>query len=473
MKKKILCIVLSFTLILTGFSVQAFALDVTGESDAVVTRTTVVSDLHENIDELFGNVVASSGSATLENVVLTTSLEQGTVHLQSSLVYEGIVEPLSVSGKVYGFDGGAMDGKYYLIDFDNAENIVFVQAKVDLTDVTPVLHLILQTIENHLLMEFNIVLNNSFVSAIAPISDDTNKQKTMELFRVENNVINSVKATVAVTAEGDDDVFTMTSKLTASEYERSVPMVTRDASSVEYSTWSWFFQSLKNNGYTYLDSYGIDKEVILNDGWTFKSNSGDVPYSVASYSVQNGPGERLIQIIRLNLTFHDSASTSIFQMEAADVMSLAYDEYTKKIDVLYYNFGPHLKDIKLAVQCPTNGTIVYNKETVKNHLEHKPNTLRLFAAFVPPMNTIVSVWDVLDAGKDADCNKDLYVRLFEKTYELQKKEDLYGRVVRAVAATSGNHRIKEEGHYMTVEGSLDGGYDGCAVWSYTYTADVI
>lgn len=64
--------------------------------------------------------------------------------------------------------------------------------------------------------------------------------------------------------------------------------------------------------------------------------------------------------------------------------------------VLPYNFGPYLNNAKLAVQCPTSGKVVYNKEAVTNDFATTPSSLKLMAALISPEGTISSVWDALD-----------------------------------------------------------------------------
>jgi hypothetical protein len=432
-----------------------------------IALSSVSGSEYSSVYEMLECETILSDTVSLESVSL--SITDGLVSFYAVLV-SGVTETEIVStGNIYGFSGGFVDGDYYLIDFNDTADVVFVQAKVDTTTTPPSLYLGLQKVSDHSFVEFTISLNRSFVSAVISESDDSDKAKTLGLYRIENNVIDATGVSTTIEASGNE-ILSIFSAVANSDLTQG-SMITQAASTVPYSTWTSFFNRLNNYGYTYLSTYAIDTSVILANGWTFLSNNASAPYAISSYSVQNGSGQRLIQIIRLNITFHNLATASGFQVSAEDIMSLSYNENTGRIDVLYYNFGPYLDNIKIGVNCNTSGQTVYNKETITNALGTPASSLKLFAGIIPHASTISDIWSVLDSGIVVNGNSGSYVRLFEQTYALQLVE-YQNKVVRAVAATSGTYSIEAEGHYMTIEGQLNAGYSGCASWAYSYSHHV-
>lgn len=382
--------------------------------------------------------------------------------LEGTLEYGNKQININSSGKIFKNEKTDNSGEYgnlILGDMSNTENINFAQLRVDKEEFF--IGIILQMNDTKEIIRFKIQVDDKFFDNLYnSIENDITgyelEKKIISLYSLTNNVIEDEN----MESFSVESTSLIKSNLNNKNMQRATT----------YNGWKNIINALNKYGSVKLSSYSnIDRSFFKGGGWSYDDDFGNVPYSFAVYSRDDGYGKYVTQFALLDIVeeWKDINSTQIrisMQAKYFDGMIVKYDSYTDILSVAYYGFGISFNNFEVGINGLTDKAVFINRR-ISSTYENKGSIIRAAISLISPFETIYSTFEHLNPYETQKSEETV---LFDKTYNSQYSRN-NGKIVRGIVATSGNGYLNRSNHYINVIGEVQlyNRYDGTS-WALGY-----
>jgi len=411
---------------------------------------------------------------------------------------------ISSIGNLFGAKRSRNSSSTILARFEETKEVKIVQFRIDSVSLeynVPVASLTIQLQDTEELFYFQFELSENIIDKLSSIADFSDEKVFAELYDIGKNLINPIESSISVSVEGNGNGNVAVMEIRNKSTNELISKETLDATSfsaaeneirttnetipysrqegdlepdravnspkaARYSAWVSFFNRLESHGWASLNSYSIDTYAITGLGWNHLQDNGSGPYFVTSYVRNNGSREKLVDIMLVEVVHHKSNSNyQSFQLRVENVMKLSYDSYYNEVDVIYYNWGPYLYNVGMALTLPggSNTTTVFKNQYINGRLNGSPRRVDFLAAFIPHASTYWPIWTNLEV---TDTQPFGGMVLYEETFT--KQVNKYRAVIRSIAADSGIYRMSEKGQNIYLDGDLYNGFSNSTTYYWQY-----
>ncbi len=202
----------------------------------------------------------------------------------------------------------------------------------------------------------------------------------------------------------------------------------------------------------------VNMSMFDGSGWQFEDRweSGQVPFSMVTYSVPNGMGEILAEfslgyiVVQYDEVFENYSNNPVsIEFKYTDGMTVTYDTIDDEISVLYYGLGIEFENLELVIG-DFDTEAFFTGRLVSGSCKTLGNPFRAALALIDSVSTIVDVWEILQPYTAVTLDS---VTTYPTTLALQRAT-YNGKLIQAIAATAGDGIISELGHRLLLQGIL-------------------
>lgn len=212
----------------------------------------------------------------------------------------------------------------------------------------------------------NEIFETLYESNENPLDGKELEEKIVSLYSVTSNMIDAASKT--------DETESLSPVYSTNNY------VTKNAT---YNGWIDLIDDLNVHGSVVLSDYdNIDASLFKGYGWQYDKQWGSTPYSFASYSKVNAPGEFLTQFSLVDIITQSNQGVDDFweasmQANYYDGMVVQYTEYNDTLSVIYYGFGISYNNFQVGInlekECIRSDTslnylMLFTKKSLKTEM---------------------------------------------------------------------------------------------------------
>lgn len=360
---------MSILVVCTLFPTNVFAISDYKASESfekveeIASAEDIIGTKGETLEQLFSPIQKfDTFQPELSEVKITYDSESDRICFYGRLTLsEGQYDILS-EGNVYK-NVKTENAKTYdnivLAEMDNSEKWHFVQLKIEKNNVV---NLILQNIDTGSLYQFKIETENSFDKIYGVCKNSLEgkplEEKIMKLYSVHRNLIDAEEETVITESISFD----------SSDINNKKRISTLSNETDKYSEWKRLYEDSYRKGTVDLDNYDLSSnyfsttgkhniETLQEDMDNGKSTS---PHIIV-YTVENGTGVNLVQIVLGYYTFHEPTASSVtMQFSFGGSAVFEYTKSTKKATCLYVN-PTVFEKCRLCLSCDSSEGIFIDR----------------------------------------------------------------------------------------------------------------